>query len=269
MHRSKLPSFARWIGVLAAVVAAAGISLELWCALDRAQGAPARLSPDAAARAVLERPSAATFSRLARVDAADGNTKGAAYAAAVAARLRPDDRQLAVAAERAVDAAARAELRTPARPATAAAIVGLAGLGLVAWRRRRAAAALATLLSGARGRLRIAPEGSRPAPGNEAMVDEGTRAIVIDAEFPAALAHHAGRPTAVAYLSNSTANRTVRLSPRSDLGSGAVRWRIEDGTLAAIAGHAGRWRVVLRVGAATLADASFLVTPSARRRAAA
>ena len=268
MRSSNLSWFARLIGVLAAVVAAAGMSLAAWCALDRAHAGAPPVSREAAAHSVLAQPSAATFSRLAHADAAAGNAGGAAYAAGVAARIHPDDPVLAAEADRAVDAAVRAHLLASARPATVGAVGMLLILGVASWRRRRQARAIVRTLAGERGRIRLVPEGSRPAPGNDAMVDEGTRALVLDAEFPPKIARLKHCPAAVVYLSNSSANRTVRLSPRTDVQSGAVRWRIEGDTLASIAAAPGRWRVILRVGSATLAESSFLVTPLARIRAA-
>ena len=268
MRTSKLSRFARLIGALAAVVAAAGMSLEVWCALDRAHAGAPNVSPEAAVHSVLARPSAATFSRLARVDAAAGNPNGAAYAAGVAARISPHDPVLAAEAERAVDAAVRAHLLLSARPAAAGALGMLGLLGAAAWRRRRVERAIARTMGHARGHLRVTPEGTRKAPGNDGMVDEGTRALVVDAEIPPMIARLRCAPAAVVYLSNSAANRTIRLSPRTDVGSGAVRWRIEGDTLAAIAAAPGRWRAILRLGAATLAESSFLVTPLARVRVA-
>ncbi len=268
MRASKLSLIPRLIGILAAVVAAAGISLEVWCALDRAHAGAPNVSPEAAAHSVFAKPSAETFSRLARVNAAAGNAKGAAYAAEVAARIKPQDPVLRAEAARAVDAAVRAHVLASARPAAIGAVGVLLFLGFAAWRRRGAARAIVRMMEGARGRLRVVPEGSRPAPGNDAMVDEGTRALVVDAELPATVARLRRCPAAVAYLSNSTANVTVRLSPRTDVESGAVRWRVEGDTLAKITAAPGRWRVILRVGAATLAESSFLVTPLARVRAA-
>ena len=165
MRTTKLSWFPRLIGVLAAVAAAAGISLECWCASDRARGGGVLDSPDAAVHAVFARPSAATFSRLARVNAAVGNAKGAAYAATVAARIKPDDPILAAEAEHAVNAAVRAEVLTYARPATVGAMGVLLVLGFAAWRRRRAASAVVRTMAGARGGFASCPRAAvwRPA----------------------------------------------------------------------------------------------------------
>ena len=192
MHRSKLPSFARWIGVLAAVVAAAGISLEALvrarpragghprgsrptrppapCSSDRrrrrSRGLRASTPPTATRREPRTRP---------RSPPASGPTTGNSP-------WRPSGRSTRRRARNCARPPAR-----PRRPRSSGSQASASSRGDGAVRRRRSRAA-----SGARGRLRIAPEGSRPAPGNEAMVDEGTRAIVIDAEFPAALARLPG-----------------------------------------------------------------------------
>lgn len=268
MRSTTLPFLARLVGVLAAAVAAAGLALEGWCALDRARGGREEMTYEEAAREVLARPTAATFARLSRANASAGNADGAAYAAAVAARLAPNDPALAAEAERTMDAAVRARVRTYARPAGGVAVLLLVGLGFAAARRRRDAEALVRTVEGAGGRIRVMPEGSRPAPGNDPMVDGGTRALVLDVELPIACARRRRCPPVVAWLSNATASRTVRLSPRADVASGAVRWRIEGDTLATIGASPGRWRVVVRVGPAFLGESSFLVTPAGLRTAA-
>ncbi len=268
MRSTTLPSLVRLVGVLAAALAAAGIALEGWCALDRAHGGRVELSYEEAAREVLTHPTAETFARLSRANATAGNADGAAYAAGVAARLAPSDPALAAEAERTMDAAVRVHVREYARPACVVSVLLLAGLAFAAARRRREAEALVRTVEGAGGRIRVAPEGSRPAPGNDPMVDGGTRALVLDVEVPAACARLRRCPPVVAYLSSATANRTIRLSPRTDVESGAVRWRIEGDTLGAIAAAPGRWRVVVRVGPAVLGESSFLVTPAGVRAAA-
>jgi hypothetical protein len=268
MRATTLPFLARLVGVLAAAVAAAGMALEGWCALDRAHGGRAELTYEAAAKEVFAHPSAESFARLSRAHATAGNADGAAYAAAVATRLAPNDPALGAEAERTMDAAVRVRVRAYARPASAAAVLVLVGLGFAAARRRREAEALVRTMAGGGGRIRVVPEGSRPAPGNDAMVDGGTKALVLDVEVPAACARRKRCPPVVVYLSNSTANRTIRLSPRSDVASGAVRWRVEGATLATIGASPGRWRVVVRIGPAVLGESSFLVTPSGLRTAA-
>lgn len=268
MRSITLPTVARLVGVLAAVVAAAGISLEVWCAVDRAHAGSHVDSPEAATHAVLTHPSSESFSRLARVDAATGNVKGAAWAAGVAARIKPTDPRLAAEAARAVDAAVRAEVLATLRPATAASTGLLVVLALAAWHKRREARTFLRTMEGARGRLRLQAEGARPAVGSDVMVDDATRSIVVDAELPSSLTRLRRPPAATVLLSNSAADRTIRLAPRADVATGAVRWRIGGETLRSIASAPGRWRVWLRVGTCVLAESALLVTPTARRLAA-
>ena len=262
MHRARCSRSRPFLAALAALVVLTGGGLEAWTALDRAR-APGRASDlDAAAAAARERPAPAAYERLAGAQAAAGLASDAATSAVIASRLAPGDARRAALAERYVDGALRATLRTGLRPFAGAAAVVLLVLWVTAARRRAAERHREHVVSHALGRVVMAVEGDGEARGDVAVLRPAASALVIDVHTDPALATVVDAPPLVVALSHAGDGRTVRLSPRRDAVGGAARFKVVGDALAEVLAHPGAWRVLVRADAALLAEAAVRVEPA-------
>ena len=264
--RSRWRSF---LAALAALVVAAGLALEAWCATDRAR-APGRAHDVAAAEAAARtHPSAAAYERLAGAALAAGRASDAATAAVVASKLAPGDARRAALAEAAVDAALRATLRDGVRPVAGVGAVLLLALWVAGARVRARTRAREAAIAGALARVVLAVEGEGTSRGDRAQLTAATTALVVDVHADPVLDAVPDRPPLVVTLSHGEAGRTVRLAPRRDVGGGAARFRVAGDALREVLAHAGRWRLLVRMDGALLGTAEVVVAPRATARAAA
>jgi hypothetical protein len=184
----------------------------------------------------------------------------AAQNAQFAARIAPEDADLAREADRMVDLALAYRVRPAARIGAGLSALALLVLGILGYAARRRRRALESYLDSVSGRLRFSVDGApapyplRLGPGIEAL----TLDVFLSGRYGMACPRRPARgPTMHVSCSHAGANETLRLRPVRHVCDSAVRVHMQDHTLRRLLARPGRWRIHVRLGDRIVANATL------------
>jgi len=229
-------------------------------------GAPARVAHDLEA-IVADHPTAALHHVTSLAYYAAGDDQAAGHHAQLAARLAPQDADLAAAATRAVNVALAWRARSITRPLGLLAALALVALVLSAGARAHQRRRFEDYLDAVRGRVVFLADGE--AFPSAVTLDGRTEALALDVFLHgrhglACPRRPRRRPTLHVAFSHAASSTTLRLRPLRKLTDTAVRLPLRRETLGAILAKDGRWRLHVRLGPRTIAHAEVLVATAMR-----